>query len=57
MEQYFGKRCHDKKLPRETYAVRGVMGRGQRGKPDAQDTSEGPVLWNVSRVRISGVCF
>lgn len=30
-EQYFGERCHDKKLPGETYAVREVMGRGQRG--------------------------
>lgn len=31
IEQYFGKRCHDKKLPEETYAVREVMGRGQWG--------------------------
>lgn len=30
-EQYFGKRCHDKKLPEETYAVGEVMGRRQRG--------------------------
>lgn len=30
-EQYFGKRCHDKKLPEETYAVREVMGRRQWG--------------------------
>lgn len=41
-EQYLGKRCHDKKLLDETYAVREVMGRGQRGKTGCPGRTGGP---------------
>lgn len=58
-EQYFGKRCHDKKLPEETYAVREVMGRRQRGNrmPRMHWRAWYCMSWNTLKISCCGICW